>query len=67
MDQPPDENKGPAILTACCICVAVAILMVSLRAFVRLKLLKNPGWDDLCVALAMVRNSDQQTTQIDPS
>lgn len=56
MDKPPapDVNKGPAILIACCICVACAVVMVALRAFVRLRMFKMGGWDDICIAAAMV-------------
>ncbi|RMX85012.1 hypothetical protein D0869_04142 [Hortaea werneckii] len=53
MDKPPDVNKGPVILIACCICVACAVVMVALRAFVRLRMFKMGGWDDICIAAAM--------------
>ncbi|RMZ15511.1 hypothetical protein D0860_01636 [Hortaea werneckii] len=53
MEKPPDVNKGPVILIACCICVAFAVVMVALRAFVRLRMLKMGGWDDICIAAAM--------------
>lgn len=56
-DVPPDVNKGPQILIACGICVAVALGMVILRLFVRLKILRNIGWDDYFIAAAMVWNA----------
>ena len=48
-------NKGPQILLACGICVGVALVMVVLRVVVRLKVLRNIGWDDYCIIAAMVR------------
>ena len=53
-EMPPNVNKGPEILVACGICVRVALVMVILSLIVRLKVLRNPGWDDYFIVAAMV-------------
>lgn len=56
---PPNVDKGPDILIACSISVGVALVMVVLRLIVRLKVLRNVGWDDYFITAAMVGSSDQ--------
>lgn len=51
---PPDHDKGPTILLSCGICVGVALSMVGLRVFVRLKYIQSVSWDDYTIVAAMV-------------
>ncbi|KAF2721221.1 hypothetical protein K431DRAFT_224704 [Polychaeton citri CBS 116435] len=50
---PPDVNKGPQILIICSIFVGLALFMVIVRIWVRIKITANLGRDDYCAAAAM--------------
>jgi hypothetical protein len=50
---PPDVDKGPEILIACGICFAVALFMVGLRVFTRLRFTRNFSTDDWFIVAAM--------------
>lgn len=51
---PPDVNRGPDILIVKWLTVSVALLLVSLRFYVRGVLRKKLGWDDYTILLAVV-------------
>ena len=52
---PPDINRGPDILIVKWLTVSIALLLVSLRFYVRGVLRKKLGWDDYTILLAVVR------------
>ena len=56
MDVPPDVQKGPEILISCSVCVGVALIVAVTRVFVKLKLIRNFGWDDYFMVAATVRD-----------
>jgi hypothetical protein len=51
----PDVNRGPEILAICGSLVAITLVMVVLRIWVRATMIKKVGWDDHCMIAAMVR------------
>ena len=52
---PPDVNRGPEILAICGSLVGVALVMVLIRIWVRIKIVRQLGWDDYFMIAAMVR------------
>ncbi|KAK8076274.1 hypothetical protein PG994_003546 [Apiospora phragmitis] len=50
---PPDVNRGPEILAVTGTLVAATLCVVLLRLWVRLRLVRQLGWDDFFVAAAM--------------
>ncbi|KAM0323157.1 hypothetical protein ACHAQA_009007 [Verticillium albo-atrum] len=50
---PPDVNRGPEILGVCGALVGLALVFVVLRIWVRVKLIRQLGWDDYCMMAAM--------------
>ncbi|KAH7130877.1 hypothetical protein EDB81DRAFT_905479 [Dactylonectria macrodidyma] len=60
MDEPraalpsnPDENRGPEILVATLLVTALATIAVIARGYVRLFVIRNTGWDDAFMTIAM--------------
>ncbi|KAK7990463.1 hypothetical protein PG990_014743 [Apiospora arundinis] len=51
---PPDVNRGPEILAVTGTLVGVTLCIVLLRLWVRLRLVRQLGWDDFFVVAAMV-------------
>lgn len=49
---PPDINRGPQILAVCGTLVGLAVVAVSLRAWVRATITRQLGWDDGLAAAA---------------
>ncbi|KAK4443032.1 hypothetical protein QBC34DRAFT_214792 [Podospora aff. communis PSN243] len=48
-DTPPpdgDADRGPVLLAVTIVTTMVALIVVALRMFVRVKIVKNVGWDD---------------------
>ncbi|KAK8091707.1 hypothetical protein PG997_002068 [Apiospora hydei] len=50
---PPDVNRGPEILAVTGTLVAATLCVVMLRLWVRLRLVRQLGWDDFFVVAAM--------------
>ncbi|MCJ1313091.1 hypothetical protein MMC25_006768 [Agyrium rufum] len=50
----PDEDKGPLFLTLFSVGLAVAIIVVALRLWVRIKLVKKTGADDWVMLASMI-------------
>jgi hypothetical protein len=51
---PPDENRGPEILAICGSLVGIALVIVVLRMWVRVKMIGHIGADDWAIVAAMV-------------
>lgn len=51
---PPDENRGPEILIICGTLVGLSLVMVVLRLWVRISLIRQVGSDDYTMVAAMV-------------
>lgn len=51
---PPDENRGPEILIICGTLVGLSLIMVLLRLWVRVSLIRQVGSDDYTMIAAMV-------------
>jgi hypothetical protein len=49
------EGRGLAILCVTIICFFLCVVTVGLRCYVRVKILKFFGWDDILMILATVR------------
>ncbi len=62
MSQPPalkvptdgDRNQGPTVEVVTWVFTSIALITVLLRLFTRLRLTRNPGWDDFWIVIAMV-------------
>lgn len=52
-----DTNKGPEILAICGTLTIVAVILVLLRLWVRIKIIKQLGWDDHFIAGSAVSPS----------
>lgn len=50
-----DENNLPQILVVQTILTFLAVTAVTLRLYVRIRLIKNPGYDDWTMLIAAVR------------
>ena len=58
-----DENKGPAVRATAIIMFSLVALSGSLRMGTRIFLTHQLGWDDLTMALALVRRSKVKGTE----
>lgn len=47
-------NHKVALFSTMITCISVTSILLSVRLYVRFKLLRSAGWDDLCAALATV-------------
>ena len=59
---PPDVNKGSGILISSWIEAAIGLVAVALRMYTRSKTIRNVGWDDWTMVLAMVSSSPLRYT-----
>jgi hypothetical protein len=50
-----DIDRGPEILLICSVLVAVAVIIVALRLWVRIVVIHQLGADDYCISGALVR------------
>ncbi|EEY15739.1 conserved hypothetical protein [Verticillium alfalfae VaMs.102] len=50
---PADVNRGPEILGVCGAMVGLALVFVVLRVYVRVAIIRQLGWDDYCMIVAM--------------
>lgn len=50
----PDENQGPVILGATLTVTIAALITMATRLYVRTRMIRNIGWDDYVMTLAMV-------------
>ncbi|KAM0609217.1 hypothetical protein ACHAO3_001457 [Verticillium nonalfalfae] len=50
---PADLNRGPEILGVCGAMVGLALVFVVLRVYVRVAIIRQLGWDDYCMIVAM--------------
>ncbi|KAK3938962.1 hypothetical protein QBC46DRAFT_155181 [Diplogelasinospora grovesii] len=50
---PPDENRGPQILAICGSMVGLTLALVLLRVWVRVRMIRSFGWDDIFMVAAM--------------
>ena len=51
---PPDENRGPEILAICGTLVALSVIIVTLRIWVRARIIRQVGIDDWTIIAATV-------------
>ena len=49
-----DQNKGNALLGVAVATVIVALIAVTLRIFVRARIVRSLGWDDWIIVFAIV-------------
>ena len=49
-----DQNRGPTVEIVTWVFTSVALITVFLRLLTRLRITRNPGWDDFWIGLAMV-------------
>ena len=61
LQPPPDENRGPAIIIVQGLFLAICIILVGLRIYVRHHFLKALWWDDLLVVLSTVRHDSPRS------
>ncbi|EUC34235.1 hypothetical protein COCCADRAFT_4378 [Bipolaris zeicola 26-R-13] len=50
----PDENQGPTILGATLSVFILAVITTIARLYVRIRMIRNVGWDDYTMILSMV-------------
>ena len=48
-------NKGPTVLGVIIALPALATIVVCLRMYTRIRIVKNPSWDDWAIVVALVR------------
>jgi hypothetical protein len=48
------QNRGPELQAVCYTLSIAAVIVLSLRVFVRVRLVKNFGFDDWCMCSALV-------------
>jgi hypothetical protein len=51
-------NKGPQTLALIILFPALALLIVGLRLYTRIRIVKSPSHEDFAIALAMVSSSE---------
>lgn len=49
------ETKAPELIASVSVFLPLAIAAVALRIWVRVKLIRNFGWDDIMMIVALVR------------
>lgn len=49
----PNENEGPTILAATLTVTSLALVTLIIRLFVRIRMIRNVGWDDYTMIVAM--------------
>jgi hypothetical protein len=54
---PEWDNKRTQILSVLIVTTALALITFALRMYVRLRIVKNIGWDDYTMIAATVRDS----------
>lgn len=47
-------NRGPALLAVSAIATGIALIFTIVRIFVRIRIVKTLGWDDMCIAAANI-------------
>ena len=50
------DDRGYVLITIVAITLALALALLCSRFYVRIKITKNPGWDDVFIVLAIVRD-----------
>lgn len=50
-----DDSRNKAILIVTCVFLAISLVSVILRCFVRTRIVRAFGWDDGVMVVAMVR------------
>lgn len=53
----PDDDKGPSILSAAAAMTTLAALVVCLRMYVRMRIVRSVGMDDSVMLIALVHRS----------
>ena len=51
-----NDDRGYILITIVAITLALALALLCSRFYVRIKVTKNPGWDDFFIVLAVVRD-----------
>ena len=51
-----DQNKGPVFSAFAITFCALACVSVLLRLYVRVRMIRAGGWDDVCICFALVNN-----------
>ena len=52
---PSDHDRGDTIIVINVVFLGLGLILVCLRVYVRTKVIKNFGWDDFLIILALVR------------
>lgn len=63
----PLEGRSEVLVAVSVVVMAISLLTVSFRCFVRWRMLKAFGWDDTLMVLAMVRNPLEFSVFPDPT
>lgn len=51
---PPDVNQGPGLIAAAWIMGSAGCSLLALRMYARIAIVKNVGWDDWTMIIAVV-------------
>jgi hypothetical protein len=57
----PDVSRASLVTVPTIVTTAIAVVLTALRVYVRLYVIKRPGWDDFFNVLATVSAPDKQT------
>jgi hypothetical protein len=50
-----DPNRAPTLIAVSVISLGIALLLVALRLYVRVKIIRKVWWDELFIVLGLVR------------
>lgn len=60
MDSPPslmDENRGPGVLALIVVMTVISTIIVMLRVYSKIFVIRSMGWDDGMMIVAVVRTA----------
>ena len=63
---PPDQNRGPEVLAVLWTFGAVALIVVGLKIYTRLQVLKETGIDDVLIVVSAVGFKRSQSANVIP-
>lgn len=57
MDSLPDENRGPGVVALIVVMTVISTIVVMLRVYSKIFLIRGMGWDDAMMVVGVVRTT----------
>ena len=57
MDSLPDENRGPGVVALIVVMTVISTIIVMLRVYSKIFLIRGMGWDDAMMVVGVVRTT----------